>query len=176
MKLLKKIGLVILVLVAIPLIIALFVNKEYAIERSVVINKPVADVFNYVRLLRNQDYYSKWVMTDPNMKKYYRGTDGTTGFVYGWNGNKQAGEGEEEIKELVENEKVNIEVRFKRPMESVAYTPIYTKAVDSSKTEVKWGISGKSNYPMNFMNLFMDGLLGQDVETSLNTLKGILEK
>jgi hypothetical protein len=29
---------------------------------------------------------------------------------------------------------------------------------------------------MNFMNLFIDGMLGKDLETSLTTLKGILEK
>ena len=40
-------------------------------------------------------------MVDPNMKKEFKGTDGTTGFIYGWNGNKKAGEGEQEIKNMV---------------------------------------------------------------------------
>ena len=35
---------------------------------------------------------------------------------------------------------------------------------------------GKNPYPMNFMNLFLDKLLGKDIETSLLTLKTILEK
>jgi hypothetical protein len=29
---------------------------------------------------------------------------------------------------------------------------------------------------MNFVNLFMDGMLGKDIEASLTTLKGILER
>jgi hypothetical protein len=37
-------------------------------------------------------------------------------------------------------------------------------------------MKGKSKYPMNFINLFMDDILGKDLEPSLTTLKGILEK
>lgn len=37
-------------------------------------------------------------MLDPNMEKEFKGTDGTVGFIYGWNGNKEGGEGEQEIK------------------------------------------------------------------------------
>lgn len=36
-------------------------------------------------------------MTDPNMRKNFKGTDGTVGFCYAWDGNKKAGKGEQEI-------------------------------------------------------------------------------
>ena len=84
MKIVKKVLIVVVVIVAIPLIIALFVKKEYSIEREITINKPQQEVFSYVKYLKNQDNYSKWVMTDPAMKKDFRGTDGTEGFVYAW--------------------------------------------------------------------------------------------
>jgi uncharacterized membrane protein len=77
MKTLKKILIVVAIIIAIPLIIALFIKKEYAVEREITINKPKHDVFNYVRYLRHQDNYSKWVRMNPNMKKDFRGTDGT---------------------------------------------------------------------------------------------------
>ncbi|MBA2761849.1 MAG: polyketide cyclase, partial [Segetibacter sp.] len=63
MNTLKIILLVILIIIAIPLIIALFVSKEYNIEREITINKPKQEVFNYVKNLKNQDNYSKWVRT-----------------------------------------------------------------------------------------------------------------
>jgi uncharacterized protein YndB with AHSA1/START domain len=176
MKVLKKVLLVIAIIIAIPLIIALFVKNEYSIVREVTINKPKQEVFNYVKYLKNQDNYSKWVQTDPNMKKDFRGNDGTVGFVYAWNGNSEAGEGEQEIKSITEGERVDVEVRMKRPMEAVNYAPITTEAVSDSQTKVKWEFKGKSPYPLNFMNLFVDGLLGKDLEKSLATLKGILEK
>jgi hypothetical protein len=176
MKILKKVLLVIAIIIAIPLIIALFVKKEYSIVREVTINKPKQEVFNYVKYLKNQDNYSKWVQTDPNMKKDFRGNDGTVGFIYAWNGNSEAGEGEQEIQSITEGERVDVEVRMKRPMEAVNYAPITTEAISDNQTKVKWEFKGKSPYPLNFMNLFVDGLLGKDLEKSLVTLKGILEK
>ncbi|MBA2563168.1 MAG: SRPBCC family protein [Chitinophagaceae bacterium] len=176
MKTLKKILIVVAIIIAIPLIIALFIKKEYAVEREITINKPKHDVFNYVRYLRHQDNYSKWVRMDPNMKKDFRGTDGTVGFVYAWDGNKDAGKGEQEIKNITEGERVDIEVRFVKPFEGIATVPIITEAVTENQTKIKWGMKGKSLYPLNFMNLFMDGMLGKDMEVSLATLKSILEK
>jgi uncharacterized protein YndB with AHSA1/START domain len=177
MKILKKILIVVVIIIAIPLIIALFVKKEYSIEREITINKPQKEVFNYVKYLKNQDYYSKWVMTDPEMKKDFRGTDGTEGFVYAWDSkNKNAGKGEQEITKITEGERLDIEVRFEKPFEGIATTPITTEALSENQTKVKWGMNGKSKYPMNFMNLFMDNMLGKDLEISLTNLKGILEK
>ncbi|MEO6453198.1 MAG: polyketide cyclase, partial [Ginsengibacter sp.] len=70
----------------------------------------------------------------------------------------------------------DVEVRFERPMQGIAFAPIVTEAVSENKTKVKWGMNGKSKYPFNFMNLFMDNILGKDLQTSLATLKNVLEK
>jgi len=176
MNILTKILIVIGILIAIPLIIALFVKKENVVKREITINKPKTEVFNYVKYLKNQDNYSKWVRMDPNMKKDFRGTDGTVGFVYAWDGNKKAGKGEQEIKKITEGERVDVEVRFEKPFEGIATAPIITEGLSENQTKVKWAMNGKSKYPLNFMNLFMDNMLGKDLETSLTTLKSILEK
>jgi hypothetical protein len=164
------------ILIAIPLIVALFTKKEYAIEREIIINKPKQDVFEYIRFLKYQDNYSKWVMTDPAMKKEFIGTDGTVGFVYKWDSkNKNAGKEEQEIKKINEGERMDIEVRFEKPFEGIAETPIITKSISANQTKVKWGMMGKNKYPMNLMNLFIDKMLGKDLTTSLSNLKNILE-
>jgi uncharacterized protein YndB with AHSA1/START domain len=177
MNILIKILVGIGVLIGVVLIVAAFMKKEYTIEREITINKPKAEVFNYVKHLKNQDHYSKWVMTDPAMKKDFKGQDGTPGFVYAWDSKmKNAGKGEQEIKGISEGERVDIEIRFERPMQSIATTPIVTEAISENETRVRWSMNGKNNYPLNIMNLFIDGMLGKDMETSLTTLKGILEK
>ena len=43
------------------------------------VNKPKQQVFDYVKLIKNQEQYSVWVMKDPNIKIVYTGTDGTVG-------------------------------------------------------------------------------------------------
>jgi len=169
---------VIATLIALLLLLALFVKKGYSVEREIIINKPRNDVFNYIKYLKNQDHYSKWVMTDPHMKKDFRGTDGTIGFVYAWEGNQKAGKGEQEIKKITEGERLDVEVRFVKPFEAIANTPFTTESVNGSQTKVKWGMTSQMKYPMNIMLLFMnfDKLLGTDLEISLGNLKNILER
>ena len=65
----------ILLLIAIPLVIALFIDNEYKVENEILIQQPKAVVFTYVKSLRNQDKFSKWANIDPNIKKTYSGTD-----------------------------------------------------------------------------------------------------
>jgi hypothetical protein len=164
------------VIIVIPLILALFIKKEYHVEREITINRDRQSVFDYIRFLKNQEYYSKWVMMDPNMKKTLTGTDGTVGFTYAWDGNKAAGKGAQEIIKVKEGEGIDVEVRFIKPFEGIAYTPITTYFVSADQTRVKWEMKGTNNYPLNFTNLFVDKMLGTDLEKSLSTLKGILEK
>jgi hypothetical protein len=178
MKILKVILFAIVGLIALVLIIALFVKKEYAVEREITVNKPKAEVFEYVKFLKNQDNYSKWATMDPAMKKEFRGTDGEVGFVSAWDSEmKDVGKGEQEITGITDGERIDYELRFMEPFESTDYTYMVTESAGDSATKVKWGFDGKMKYPMNLMLLFMDmeGMLGGDLEQGLTNLKGILE-
>lgn len=176
MKILKRVLLVIAIIIAIPLIIGLFVSRDYKVERAITINKPKQQVFDYIKYLKNQDSFSKWAQMDPNMKKEYRGTDGRVGAVSYWNSEDgNVGEGEQEIKTIKDGERIDYELRFKRPIESTA--PAYMITEDAGQnTVVRWGFEGNSPYPMNIMNLFMEGMLGKDLETGLANLKKQMEK
>jgi uncharacterized protein YndB with AHSA1/START domain len=165
-------------LVVLLLLLALFVKSEYAIGRTIIINKPRQEVFNYIKYLKNQDQFNKWVMMDPNLKKDFKGIDGTEGFIYAWKGNKRAGKGEQEIKRIIEGERLEVELRFEKPFEAIGHAPFVTESVDGNQTKLSWGLSSRMKYPMNIMLLFMnmDKLLGKDLDTSLGNLKTILEK
>ena len=176
MKLFKKILIIIAVIIAIPLIIALFIKKEYKIEREVAINKTRQEVFNYIKNIKNQDYYSKWNMADPHKKTTSEGADGTVGFIYGWKGNDEVGEGEQEITALSQGDSITTQLRFKRPFESTTTTCMTTIPAPENSTVVRWQMRGRNNYPMNLMNLMLDGMLGKDMDTSLAYLKAELEK
>jgi hypothetical protein len=178
MKIVKKILIALAIIIAIPLVIAIFTKKDYAVEREITINTPKPEVFEYIKYLKNQDNYSKWALMDPAMKKEYKGTDGTVGFVSAWDSdNKDVGKGEQEIKNIKEGEKIDFELRFLKPMEDNANAAMETEAVTETQTKVKWGFNGKMPYPFNFMLLVMDmdEMLGKDLETGLQNLKVILE-
>lgn len=174
--LLTLLGVVISIIILL-LIVALFIKKEYAVERSITINKPKEAVFNYIKYLKNQDNFSKWASMDPNMKKEYMGTDGTVGFISAWEGNKKVGKGEQEIKKITEGEQVDFELRFIKPFPGLANAYMKASTADNNKTQVKWGFDSKMNYPMNLMLLFMnmENMIGKDFSTGLENLKNILE-
>jgi len=179
MKIVKYILIALAVLIAIPLVVALFTKKQYAVVREITIDKPKQEVFDYIKYLKNQNNYSKWATMDPDMKKTYRGTDGTVGFVSAWESKKDdVGVGEQEIKKITEGERIDWELRFKVPFEATENAYMTTEAVTETQTLVKWGFDGHMAYPMNLMLLFMDfeKMIGGDLETGLKNLKGVLEK
>ena len=175
MKILKRILLGVLSVVALLLLVALFVKKDYNVERSVSINKPKEQVFAFVKQSRNQDQYNKWIQADPQVKKTYSGQDGVVGFVYAWE-SKEVGKGEQEISSISEGERIDYALRFKEPFESNAAAHMTTQSLSDNQTKLTWGMTGSSPYPMNLMNLFVPSVLGNDLETSLHTLKTLLEK
>ncbi len=173
------IAIIVLIIIAIPLITAATLSKDYVIEREVIINKSSKEVFDYVKLIRNSENWSKWVMTDPNSKKTFNGTDGTVGFIYGWDStNKNVGQGEQEITAIKEGERIDYELRFIKPFENKSNAKMTTEPVGSNQTKVKWYFMGERGYMMKLMHflLRLEKMLGKDMEISLNTLKGVLEK
>ena len=179
MRVFKTILLSLLSIVALLLIIAMFVRKDYAVAREITINKPKQQIFDYIKYLKNQDNFSKWATMDPNMKKDYKGTDGTVGFISAWDSKMDdVGKGEQEIKKITDGERLDFELRFIEPFESKAQAYMTTEAVDSTQTNVKWGFTGRMNYPMNLMLVFMDmdEMIGKDLDTGLSNLKKTLEK
>lgn len=175
MNILIIISLILSGIVALLLVAALFIRKKYNAQSEIIINAPAQKVFDYLKQLRNQDTFNKWVMVDPDMEREFRGTDGTVGFIYAWNGNKQAGEGEQEIKAIEEGKKIETEIRFVRPFAAIAYADMTTEPLSDNETKVTWSNSGKMKYPMNIIISTMEKALARDMDTSLSALKNIFE-
>lgn len=175
MKILKFLLGIILGVLAVALIAAIFIDKKYQVEREVVINKPRQEVFDYVKYLKNQNNYSYWASLDSNMQKTFTGTDATVGFISAWKGNKDVGQGEQEIKKIEEGKRIDYELRFKEPWESTGNSYMTTEDAGANATKVKWVMHGNSNYPMNIMNPFMGSMIGNDLQTGLDNLKKLME-
>jgi hypothetical protein len=179
MNILKKILYSLLGIILLALAVALFIPKEFRVVREITISKPKQVVFDYVKLLKNQNDFSVWASMDPNMKKEFRGTDGTVGFVSAWDSKvKDVGKGEQEIIGIIDGDRIDYELRFMLPMKSKDYAYMSTEALTNTTTRVKWGFAGRMSYPANLMLLFMnmDAMLGKDLEQGLNKLRTILEQ
>lgn len=179
MNILITILLILAGLIVVILVIAALSKTEYSIQREIIINKPVQQVFDFIKYLKNQQYYNKWVMADPDVKRNYTGTDGTAGFIATWDSeNKQVGKGEQEIKKIKEGERIYWEIRFIKPFEGKAGSYMITESVSANETRIIWVFEGMRSYMLKVMHLILNlkKVLGNDLQTSLTNLKAVLER
>ncbi|MTH18266.1 SRPBCC family protein [Flavobacterium sp. LC2016-01] len=178
MGIIKKILIALILIIAVVLIAAAIMPKDYAVEREITINKPVDSVFSYVRSLKNQNEFSVWANLDPKMKSTYTGTDGAVGSISAWESEvKDVGVGEQEITKITEGKRIDFALRFKEPMNDTAVGFMSTESASGNQTKVKWGISGVMPYPMNIMlpMMKMDQMIGNDLQKGLENLKAKME-
>jgi hypothetical protein len=111
------------------------------------------------------------------MEHKFTGTDGTVVAISYWKGNKDVGEGEQEIIKIEEGKRIEGELRFFKPWKSQSDCYLEVDEISKNSTKVKWGFSGGNKFPMSIMMLFMsmDKMVGKDFEEGLASLKTKLE-
>ncbi|MGY5352666.1 SRPBCC family protein [Wenyingzhuangia sp. IMCC45533] len=152
--------------------------KSATVERSVVIEKPIGDVFRFFSFLQNMNLYSPWQAKDPNAIHKYIGVGNTVGSIHRWeSSHKDVGVGEQEIKSISLNKKIVSELRFEEPFESTSEGYFKFDEVESG-TKVTWGYYGSFSFIESIVMLFMDmeREIGDDFKQGLDKAKTILEK
>ena len=163
-------------IIVLLLVIGLFLKKEHYVRCEIIINAPRQKVFDYLKMLKNQENFNKNAMADPGRVGESKGTDGTVGFLYAWSGNKDAGEGEKEIMGIVEGKKIEMQIRFVKPMRAIGNMVMETESLTGNQTKVYWSNGGPLPYPFNIMVPMVEKSVSKDMNISLLTLKGILER
>jgi uncharacterized protein YndB with AHSA1/START domain len=173
-KFLKILGLIILLIIAVVLISALFISKDYHLEREVTINAPQEKVWSHVNTLKGFQSWNPFGKEDPNVQMTYTGTDGTVGASYTWKGNSKVGEGQQTITKIEGPDRIETKLHFIEPMDGEA-TSYVQLTKEGAGTKVKWGFDSRYKYPMNFMKLFMDGMMKDKYDEGLAKLKSLSE-
>ena len=161
------------------LLIALFafvVTTAFEHKAEIVIDRPKAEVFDFLRLIKNHDEWSIWGKADPGMKQDFKGTDGTVGFIEAWDGNRRAGKGNQEITKIIEGERIETIFRFEKPFKLTNDVYFTTTTVDGNKTKVVWCVSGNSPRPFNLLFPVMKASMLKGFNQGLTNLKTLLEK
>lgn len=176
MKIIKRIILGFVALVALFLVVALFIPNDYTVSVSTTINKPKAEVLDFVKQIKNQEKYSVWVMQDPNIKMNYTGEDGTVGFKASWNSkDDNVGEGSQQIT-AVSDGRIDVDLHFERPMKGDDKAATIVEAVSENKTKVTAEFYGRAAYPMNLMSIIGKKFITDAQTQNLANLKKILEE
>jgi hypothetical protein len=176
MKLFKRIGIALLILIGIPLIMALFISNEYTISVNVTINKPVEQVMDFIKYLENQETYSEWIKQDPNLHPKITGIDGKVGAEQYWNStNENVGEGKQTITKLTAN-RMDVDLQFIRPFEGTAKSAFILENFGQTKTVLTFEFYGKDKFPFNLLSLlFGRSIIKETSQKNLQNIKTIVE-
>ncbi len=177
MKILKKVLIVVAVIILLPFIIAIFIPRTYTVTVTENINQPKQVVYDYMRKLDNQKKYSIWVMADPQLNPEIIGTDGTIGAIQKWNSkDDNVGEGEQEITSLT-GDRMEVDLRFKRPFEGHARAANNFEAVSPATTKVTTQFYSDDKYPFNLPSYLFGRKMIEEAQTkNLANLKKNLEQ
>ncbi len=177
MKILIKVLITVLILIAIPLIAALFISKDVRYEKSITLNASVETVWQNVATFEAQDKWSPWGVYDPEMKKELTGIDGTVGAIQSWESDhEKVGKGTQTIVNIVPLQIIETDLKFYIPYESEAKGFIKLEA-EGNGTKITWGFNSEMPYPFNLMKLFMnlDKMMDEDWNLGLSRLKNLCE-
>jgi hypothetical protein len=156
--------------------------KEFIIERTIVVQKPIGQVFERLKYLKNHEEWNAWSRKDPTTKKEFVGTDGTIGFKSSWSSeNDELGTAEQEITGITEGKRMDTVIRFKKPFEGIFDSYIITESISEKETSVKLGMHDNMSFPMTVISFIVNDCLGNrkkieaNMDESLRNLKGVLE-
>lgn len=103
---------------------------------SVTINGTPDEVFDMVKYLRHFPKWSPFLVQDPTQQYEVKGTDGTVGAQYHWNGNKGKDLGYQEIVSIQDKKYIGMRCRIQKPFVAQP-TFDYYFSTTSSGTVVK---------------------------------------
>lgn len=157
------------------LIAGLLGPKKVRVEKSITINQPISQVFEYAADFNHMLKWNPWVEQDPQAKHTISGEPGEPGSRWTWQG-ESIGKGYYEIKDLVPNKKIVSDLKFIDPWESQS-EDIRKFEKSSSGTKVIWVTESELSYPIErIVGFFMDDMMGKNLEHGLKNLKQYANK
>jgi len=179
MKFLFKLLVAIASLLGIVLVIALFVDQSFKVERSAEVNAGSDITYTFFKNLENYKAFDAWLSTDPDTKIWFEGNPGEIGHKLCWESkDKRVGKGEQEMVAFTEGEQINYKLRLFEPQEMECDVTLTTENIGENKTKVIWVMNGEVPYPWNLSLLFtdMEAEIGKLLEDGLKNAKPIIEK
>lgn len=176
MKILKFIGIILVVGIVTVLGLALMKPDYFRVERTATIQASASEIFPYLNNQKKSMEWSPWEKMDPDMERTFSGPESGVGASYAWKGDKNIGEGSMTITESIPDSKVVSTLEFIKPMAGLN-TVEFTLHPHDNATDVTWSMHGPQPFIGKVMSVFMncDKMIGQQFETGLQNLKNTVE-
>jgi effector-binding domain-containing protein len=176
MKVLKVIGILILVVVALGLIASLVLPKDMNVKSEATIAAPIDVVWNNINNFEKSDKWSPWYDVDPDMKVTFDGEAGTVGSSFSWNGNDQVGQGTQTITAL-DPDNYTMESKVKHNW-GEGEGKMMLEDMGDGTVKVTTTYHEHSGIPGNLFSTLMDaeGMMGKMFDNGHSKLKVIAEE
>lgn len=162
-------------IIVLVLLIAAGLPGKYLIEKSIVINRPAAEVYNKVADLNYYSQWNPWQKTDPDAKSVISGDPLRIGHKYEWNG-KKVGEGSLTVRSVTPGKAINFDLQFLKPFKSQAIDA-WDFTQTNEGTRAVWRNKGEFPFPIaRLMGPSMTKQLNQQFEEGLQSLKEMCER
>lgn len=176
MKILKKIGIVLLGLILLLVVISFFLPRKVHIERSLEMKAKPEAVFTLVNNLKMWEQWSPWHKIDTTAKMTYNEIPEGVGAYYTWNSdNKEVGHGKLAIIESTAPDHIKTQLDFEGMSSSFAD---FNFVPTADGVKVTWTMDADMGMnPMHkFFGLMMEKFIGPSYEQGLAGIKEIAEK
>ncbi len=179
MKLLKKLSLGFLILIALLFLISFVLPQKQQVERSIEISASAEKIFPHLSNPKLFHEWSPWTLYDPDMKVVFTGPESGKGAKVSWQSDDpNVGTGTSVVTEAVENQSLNFDMDFGDQGKATSFFTLKPTPTDSKKTQVTWGfeVDTGNNPIMRWMGLMMDKMVGSEYQKGLEALKKMIEK
>lgn len=170
MKILKRILLGLVIVVALILGVGFFLPREITVSRSTIIPAPQWKVYNPIADLTLWDNWAVWNQVDPDMKKTWGPIQKGEGASYSWTSDHpMVGTGSLTITSVKGMDELDMKLVFGGQGES---TSSFTLTPTPEGTGVTWTITSDMGAAPwgRLMGLMMDSWIGPDFEKGLQQL------
>ena len=176
MKFLKYAAWSILGLAALLLAVGAFLPTSAHVERSIGTTASPGTVYGIVNGFQRFNEWSPWAGLDPETRYTYSGPATGVGARMEWSSEKpEVGSGSQEITAVEPGRSVTMRLDFTG--QSTAKTTMVIEPDAGGGSLVHWSFdtSFEHSFPMRYLGLLFDGMIGADYEKGLSRLKSLAE-
>lgn len=146
---------------------------SYEVKKSIVINKQISDVYDFMSNFNNWNLWSPWLCLEPETKTVVSGQPKTVGHKHFWEG-KMIGSGDMTLVDLSDKKFIKIKLQFYKPWKAQSDV-CFTLEPEWGSTKVTWEMNATLPFFMFFFKKMMAGFIGNDFNRGLSMLKQYLE-
>lgn len=175
MKILRGAIITIVVLIALIVVGGFLLPAETRFSRSIVVQRPVDDMFLMLNGFNQFNRWSPWYDLDPATEYMFEGPASGVGAKMYWSSESpNVGKGSQEITQVQEPHRIDVALAFEGQDPALSW---YELSENGEGTEVRWGFATDFGAnPINrYFGLIIEGLIAPDYEKGLAKLKAYAE-